>query len=167
MANAKCQKVNAKWLKRKRPMPSRQWSMANGQWPMPDGQWPTKMADGKIRALHMCYYQSGGWQRLRRPRSKGDFENCGFCKKWCSSIVIRSKYALSDTGHIEAAGRPTKCVSSENEDLHCELEKNRDFLKIRKNATKSHNCKVKSFQKWKKSIRHFLIYWHSAHTPTM
>ena len=33
------------------------------------------------------------------------------------------------------------------EDLHCELEKNRDFLKIRKNATKSHICKAKSFQK--------------------
>ena len=36
----------------------------------------------------------------------------------------------SDTGHIEAAGRPagrpTKCVSSKNEDFNCELEKNRD-----------------------------------------
>ena len=59
-------------------------------------------------------------------------------------MVIRSKYALSDTGHIEAAGRlagrPLKCVSSKNEDFHCELQKNCDFLKIKKNATKSHIC---------------------------
>ena len=65
--------------------------------------------------------------------------------------MIRSKYAPSDTGHIEAAGqpagRPTKCVSSKNEDFNCEFEKKGDFLKIEKNATKSHICKAKSFQK--------------------
>ena len=33
------------------------------------------------------------------------------------------------------AGRPLKCVSSKNEDFHCELEKNLDFSKIKKNAT--------------------------------
>ena len=106
----------------------------------------------KIWSNHGGINQSGGWQRLRRPRSKGDFENCNFWKKWYSSIVIRSKYALSDTGHIEAAGRsagyPTKCVSSKNEYFYCEFEKKCDFLKIKKNATKSHICKVKSFQKW-------------------
>ena len=26
---------------------------------------------------------------------------------------------------------------------------------------------MKWFQKWKKSIPHFLFYWHSVHTPTM
>ena len=61
--------------------------------------------------------------------------------------MIQSKYALSDTGHIEAAGRPLKCVSSKNEDFNCELEKNRDLLKIKKGATKSHILKVESFQK--------------------
>ena len=65
--------------------------------------------------------------------------------------MIGSKYALSETGHIEAAdrpaGRPTKCVSSKNEDFYREFEKKRDFLKIEKNATKSHICKAKSFQK--------------------
>ena len=54
----------------------------------------------------------------------------------------------SDTGHIEAAGRPTKCVSLKNEDFHCEIEKNVIFLlKIKKKAMKSHICKAKSFQK--------------------
>ena len=59
--------------------------------------------------------------------------------------MIRSKYTLSDTGHIEAAGqpagrpagRPTKCVSSKNEDFNCELEKKRDFLKIEKMPQKA------------------------------
>ena len=55
----------------------------------------------------------------------------------------------SDTGQIEAAGRPLKCVSSKNEDCYCDLEKNRDILKIKENATKSHISNVKSFQKWK------------------
>ena len=64
--------------------------------------------------------------------------------------MIRSKYALSDTGQIEAPSRPLKCVSSKNEDLDWDVEKNRDILKIKKNTTKSHIYKVKSFQKWKK-----------------
>ena len=50
--------------------------------------------------------------------------------------MIRSKYALSDTGQIEAPGRPLRCVSSKNEDGDWDLEKNRDILKINKKKNK-------------------------------
>ena len=67
----------------------------------------------------------GGWQSLRRPRSKVDFKNCDFSKKWRYSIVIRLKYVLFYKSHIEAAGRPAgrppKCVCSKNEDLQAKI----------------------------------------------
>ena len=44
--------------------------------------------------------------------------------------MIRPKYALSDTGQIEAPGRLLKCVSSKNEDLDWDLEKKELFPRI-------------------------------------
>ena len=76
-------------------------------------------------------------------------------------MVIRSKYALSDTGHIEAL----KCVSSKNEDFYRELEKI-GMLKIKKKHEKPHLL-GEIVSKMKKIFTTFLLYWHSTHTPTM
>ena len=51
--------------------------------------------------------------------------------------MIRLKYVLFYKGHIEAAGRPPKCVCSKNEDLQAKIGENRHFLEIEKNDQKS------------------------------
>ena len=115
---------------------------------------------GTLLAVHPLY-QSGGWQSLRRPRSKVDFKNCDFSKKWRYSIVIRLKYVSFYKSHIEATGRPAvrQNVCAQKMKIYkLKLAKNRIFLKIEKMPQKIAFLEVLAFQKWENSIRHFSLY---------
>ena len=91
------------------------------------------------REENMMVYQSGGWQSLRRPRSRGDFEDYDFWKN--DALPSRLGQNVRSQTPVKMK-RPTGRPSAEVRVLEkwrfpLRLRKNRDFLKIKKMPQKA------------------------------